>query len=361
VTPRRWLLHANPRLTQLVTSRIGSSWIDEPDLSRLHQLAPLAEDDKFLDALWRVKQQNKSDVVALVEARTGVTLPPEAMFVVQIKRIHEYKRQLLACLAIVSHYLSLKSCKRDPEAPQTPRAYVFAGKAAPGYFMAKLHIRLLNDVAAVINADPAVRGRLAMAFVPNYGVSLAQTIIPSADLSLQISTAGKEASGTSNMKFALNGALTLGTLDGANVEIREAVGHDNFFLFGMTAPEVAARRAAGYRPGDFIAASPALAQALELIESGFFSLGDRDRYKPVLDNLKWDDPFMVCADFDGYVAAEARAAAAYLSPRDWSRRALFNIMGASRFSSDATIRQYASEIWGLVPVETDLSLVSETF
>jgi starch phosphorylase len=358
VTPRRWLLHANPRLTQLVTSRIGSSWIDEPDLSRLHQLAPLAEDDRFLDALWRVKQQNKSDVVALVEARTGVTLPSEAMFVAQIKRIHEYKRQVLACLQIISHYLALK---RAPEAPQTPRAYIFAGKAAPGYFLAKLHIRLLNDVAAVINADPAVRGRLAMAFVPNYGVSLAQTIIPSADLSLQISTAGKEASGTSNMKFALNGALTLGTLDGANVEIREAVGHDNFFLFGMTAPEVTSRRAVGYRPGDFIAQSPALEQALELVESGFFSLGDRDRYKPVLDNLKWDDPFMVCADFEAYAAAEARAAAAYLSPREWSRRALFNIMGASRFSSDATIRQYASEIWGIVPVKTDLSLVSETF
>ena len=358
VTPRRWILHANPRLTQLVTSRIGSSWIDEPDLSRLHQLAPLAEDDKFLDALWRVKQQNKADVVALVEARTGVVLPPEAMFVAQIKRIHEYKRQLLACLQIVSHYLTLK---REPEAPHTPRAYIFAGKAAPGYFMAKLHIRLLNDVAAVINADPAVRGRLSMAFVPNYGVSLAQTIIPSADVSLQISTAGKEASGTSNMKFALNGALTLGTLDGANVEIRDAVGHDNFFLFGMTTPEVAALRASGYRPGDFIAKSPALEQALELIESGFFSLGDRDRYKPVLDNLKWDDPFMICADFEAYIAAEARAAAAYLSPRDWSRRALFNIMGASRFSSDATIRQYASEIWGIVPVKTDLSLVSETF
>jgi glycogen phosphorylase len=358
VTPRRWILHANPRLTQLVTSKIGSSWIDEPDLSRLHQLADYADDDKFLDALWRVKQQNKADVIKLVEARTGVSLPPDAMFVSQIKRIHEYKRQLLACLQIVGHYLNLK---RDPEAPHTPRAYIFAGKAAPGYTMAKLHIRLLNDVAAVINADPAVRGRLAMAFVPNYGVSLAQTIIPSADLSLQISTAGKEASGTSNMKFALNGALTLGTLDGANVEIRDAVGHENFFLFGMDTNEVAARRRAGYRPGDFIAASPALTQTLELIESGFFSLGDRDRYKPVLDNLKWDDPFMVCADFEAYVAAEARAAAAYLSPRDWSRRALFNIMGASRFSSDATIRQYASEIWGILPVKTDLSLVSDTF
>jgi starch phosphorylase len=358
VTPRRWILHANPRLTQLVSSRIGGSWIDEPDLSRLHQLAADADDDRFLDALWRVKQQNKADVVALVEARAGVTLPSEAMFVVQIKRIHEYKRQLLACLQIISHYLRLK---REPDAPHTPRAYIFAGKAAPGYTMAKLHIRLLNDVASVINADPAVRGRLSMAFVPNYGVSLAQTIIPSADLSLQISTAGKEASGTSNMKFALNGALTLGTLDGANVEIRDAVGHENFFLFGMNTPEVQALRESGYRPSDFIEASPTLTEALELIASGFFSLGDRDRYKPILDSLRYHDPFMVCADFDAYVAAETRAAAAYLSPRDWARRALFNIMGASRFSSDATIRQYASEIWGIRPVKTDLSLVSETF
>ncbi len=357
VTPRRWILHANPRLTELVSSRIGSAWIDEPDLSRLHQLADHADDDKFLDALWRVKQQNKADVVALVESRTGVTLPASAMFVVQVKRIHEYKRQLLACLQIISHYLTLK---REPDAPHTSRAYVFAGKAAPGYTMAKLHIRLLNDVAAVINADPAVRGRLAMAFVPNYGVTLAQTIIPSADVSLQISTAGKEASGTSNMKFALNGALTLGTLDGANVEIRDAVGHENFFLFGMTTDEVAALRP-NYRPGDFIDASPALTQALELIESGFFSLGDRDRYKPILDSLRFHDPFMVCADFEAYVAAENRAANAYLAPRDWSRRALFNIMGGSRFSSDATIRQYANEIWGIRAVKTDLSLVNDTF
>ena len=217
--------------------------------------------------------------------------------------------------------------------------------------MAKLHIRLLTDVAAVINADPAVRGRLAMAFVPNYGVTLAQTIIPSADVSLQISTAGKEASGTSNMKFALNGALTLGTLDGANVEIREAVGPDNFFLFGMTTPEVAALRRAGYRPGDFIAASPTLQQALELIESGFFSLGDRDRYTPILDNLKWDDPFRVCADFEAYFAAEARATDRIPLAARWSRRALFNIMGASRFSSDATIHQYASRSGASRPLQ----------
>ena len=216
----------------------------------------------------------------------------EAMFVVQVKRIYEYKRQLLACLQIVFHYLALK---RDPEALQS---------RGRGHLRGQGRARLLHGEAAHPPAqrrrgsghlaDPAVRGRLSMAFVPNYGVTLAQTIIPSADVSLQISTAGKEASGTSNMKFALNGALTLGTLDGANVEIRDAVGHDNFFLFGMDTPQVAALRASGYRPGDFIAASPGLQQALELIESGFFSLGDRDRYKPILDNLKWDDLFMVC-------------------------------------------------------------------
>jgi starch phosphorylase len=278
------------------------------------------------------------------------------MVVVQIKRIHEYKRQLLACLELITHYLRLKDA---PNSDFTPRTYIFAGKAAPGYMMAKLHVRLLNDVASVINADPAVRGRLAMAFVPNYGVSLAQALIPSADLSVQISTAGKEASGTSNMKFALNGALTIGTLDGANVEIRDAVGHDNFFLFGLTTEEVMATRAAGYDPRLAIDRSPALSDALALISSGFFSLGERDRYKPIVDSITYHDPYMVCADFEAYVACEARAADAYQDARDWSRRALFNIAGASRFSSDATIRQYATEIWGLSPVKTDLGLLDQ--
>src|SRR5579863_6358060 len=356
VTPRRWLLHSNPRLTRLLTSRLGSSWIDQPELSRLEGLKSYAEDEDLVDALRAVKQANKREVAALIKQRTGVELPPEAMFVVQVKRIHEYKRQLLACLQIVAHYLELK---RNPGAATVPRAYLFAGKAAPGYVMAKLHIRLLNDVAAVINADPAMRGRLAMAFVPNYGVSLAQAIIPAADLSVQISTAGKEASGTSNMKFALNGALTLGTLDGANIEIRDAVGHENFFLFGLTADEVVATRAHGYDPRYYIARTPALAEAMELIESGFFSLGERDRYRPILDGLRYSDPYMVCIDHDGYVAREAEAAEVYRDAREWSRRALFNIAGSSRFSSDATIRQYASEIWGLSPVKTDFGLLGD--
>jgi starch phosphorylase len=356
VTPRRWILHANPRLTRLLSSRIGSSWIDLPELGRLEELRAFADDEDFLDALYAVKQANKRDVTSLVKHRTGVELPADAMFVIQVKRIHEYKRQLLACLQIVAHYLALK---RDPGVGAVPRVYLFGGKAAPGYQMAKLHIRLINDVAAVINTDPAVRGRLAVAFIPNYGVSLAQAIIPAADLSVQISTAGKEASGTSNMKFALNGAMTIGTLDGANVEIRDSVGHENFFLFGLNAAEVAAAWANGYRPADAIAASPQLEEVLALIASGFFSLGDRDRYRPVLDSLRYHDPYMVCADFDAYVACEARAAAAYATPTDWSRRALANIIGGSRFSSDATIRLYAKEIWGLESVRTNLALLDQ--
>jgi len=354
VTPRRWVLHANPRLTRLLSSRIGSSWIDLPELARLRTLEAFGDDEDFLDSLNAVKQANKRDVASVVKHRTGVELPSDAMFVVQVKRIHEYKRQVLACLQIIAHYLAVK---RHPEGAGVPRAYLFGGKAAPGYQMAKLHIRLINDVASVINGDPDVRGKLAVAFIPNYGVSLAQAIIPAADLSVQISTAGKEASGTSNMKFAMNGALTIGTLDGANVEIREAVGPENFFLFGLTAAEVVATRANGYRPADVVAGHPVLREVLALIESGFFSLGDRDRYRPVVDSLRWDDPYMVCADFDAYVATEARAAAAYADRAAWSRMALHNIVGASGFSSDATIRRYAKEIWGLESVRTNLGLL----
>jgi glycogen phosphorylase len=354
VTPRRWILHANPRLTRVITSRIGPSWIDR-DLSGLQALSEFANSDELLEDLIRVKQENKRDLARLIAARTGVLLNPRAMFVTQVKRIHEYKRQLLACLQVVAHYLTLKRGAGDAH---VPRAYIFAGKAAPGYAMAKLHIRLLNDVANVVNNDPMMAGRLAVAFVPNYGVSMAECIIPASEVSLQISTAGTEASGTSNMKLALNGALTIGTLDGANVEIRDEVGHDNFFLFGLNTPEVAALRASGYNPKDFIARSPALEEAIEFIASGFFSLGDKDRYKPIVDHLRGRDTFLVCADFDAYVAAEARAAQAYESPRDWTRRSLCNIVGASAFSSDNTIRKYASEIWGITPVETDLGSVS---
>ena len=254
VSPRRWVLYSNPRLTRLISSRLGTEWIDR-DLRQLRQLTKFADDRPFLEALHGVKQANKRDLAVLVGRRVGVELPPEAMFVAQIKRIHEYKRQVMACLQAITFYLKLK---RDPEgtADEVPRVYLFAGKAAAGYTMAKLHIKLINDVAEVINNDPVVQGRLALVFLPNYSVSLAQAIIPAADVSVQISTAGKEASGTSNMKFALNGALTLGTLDGANVEIREEVGHENFFLFGLNADEVVDLRASGYDPRAYIDRSP---------------------------------------------------------------------------------------------------------
>jgi starch phosphorylase len=355
VSPRRWVLYANPRLTNLLSSRLGSGWIDR-DLRELRQIARYADDLPFLEALRAVKQANKRDLAVLVRRRTGVELPPSAMFVVQVKRIHEYKRQLLACLQVVAHYLKLKS---NPDLDTVPRAYLFAGKAAAGYTMAKLHIKLINDVASVINADPVVQGRLAVAFLPNYGVSLAQAIIPGADLSVQISTAGTEASGTSNMKLALNGALTIGTLDGANVEIRDEVGAENFFLFGLRTPEAQRLRREGYDPRACIAGSPELAEVLALIESGFFSFGEPERFKPIVDRLRTDDPFLVCADFADYMATEAAAAELYRQPIEWSRRALFNVAGASRFSADETVRQYAADIWGLQPVAVDPSLVDD--
>jgi glycogen phosphorylase len=353
VTPRRWMLYANPRLTKLVSSRLGTDWIDR-DLGKLRSIAAYSDDDAFLDALTAVKQANKVDLAKLVRQRIGVALSADAMFVVQIKRFHEYKRQLLAALELVATYAALK---RDPSADFQPRAYIFAGKAAPGYAMAKLHIKLINDIASVINSDPAVSGKLSVAFLPNYGVSLAQSIIPAADISLQISTAGKEASGTSNMKFALNGALTVGTLDGANVEIRREVGPDHFFLFGLDAHEVGALRASGYRPASYIEASAALSEALHLIESGFFSYGERGRFHSIVDDIRYRDAYMICADFESYRACKEQAAAAYRDRRDWARRALRNIAGASRFSSDHTIRQYAAEIWGIEAIKVDLGLL----
>jgi starch phosphorylase len=356
VTPRRWVLYANPRLTQLISSRIGPEWIDH-DLRQLRSISAFAGDSGFQTDLLRVKRANKVDLAKLVEARTGVELAPDSMFVAQIKRFHEYKRQLLAALNIVGQYAALK---RAPDSDFVPRSYIFAGKAAPGYAMAKLHIKLLNDIAAVVNSDPAVRGRLAVAFVPNYGVSLAQAIIPAADLSVQISTAGKEASGTSNMKFALNGALTIGTLDGANVEIRHEVGADNFFLFGLDTDQVSTLRANGYRPAEYIERSPVLKEAVALIESGFFSYGERNRFRPIVDYLRERDPFMICADFDSFVECEARAAQLYRDPPAWARCSVLNIAGASHFSSDDTIRAYASDIWGIEPLKVDVRMLGDS-
>jgi starch phosphorylase len=352
VTPRRWLLYSNPALARLLSDRLGPNWIDR-DLALLSQLSKHAEDAGLLDSLSEIKRDNKRVLAALFLRLTGISVDPEAMFIAQIKRIHEYKRQLLACLEIIAHYWQLKCAPSD--ATQTPRVYIFAGKAAAGYTVAKLHIRLINDIAEVVNGDPTTRDRLKVVFVPNYGVSLAQVIIPAADVSLQISQAGKEASGTSNMKLALNGALTVGTLDGANVELRDAAGPENFFLCGHTVDQIRDLWRIGYDSGRFIRMSPDLAKAIELLESGFFCLGDRERYSSVVSTLRYSDHYMVCADFDSYAAAMREAADLYRSPREWARRSLFNIVGASAFSSDATINAYAREIWGIVPVKAEVA------
>ena len=350
VTPRRWIMQANPRLTELVSRRLGSGWIT--DLDQLEALAPLRDDPDFLHVLQKIKRQNKLDLARLVHERAGVEVDPDSLFDVHVKRLHEYKRQLLNCLHIIALYQELKA---DPSLQRVPRTFIFGGKAAPGYAMAKLHIKLINDVAATINADPAMRGRLKLVFLPNYGVSMAQTIIPGTDVSEQISMAGKEASGTGNMKFAMNGALTVGTLDGANIEIRDAVGEDNFFLFGLDAPQVAELERQGYHPAHFIESSDRLRGALELVSSGFFSPDDKSRFETVVHGLWTDDPYLVCADFESYWECHERVDAAYRDPDGWTRRVVSNLANMGRFSSDRTIGQYAEEIWGVKPLKVEMN------
>jgi glycogen phosphorylase len=349
VSQRRWLVGANWRLSQLITSRIGGAWADHA----FHEIAGLrqfAQDPDFLDALWNVKRNNKRTLAALIEGSCHVEVDPTSMFVVQAKRFHEYKRQLLAILHVIALYAQLR---QNPGMRITPRTFIFAGKAAPGYQAAKLHIKLINDVADIINHDASVADRLRVVFIPNYGVTLAETIIPAADLSVQISTAGREASGTSNMKFAMNGALTIGTLDGANIEIRDEVGPDNFFLFGLNVAEVQKLWRDGYDPVTYIEQSPLLQMALELLASGYFNPSEPRLYEPVLQSLCTHDSYMVCADFDAYFAAQELAAAAYQNRRGWSQKALMNIAGSARFSSDETIRAYANEIWRVRPTPVD--------
>jgi starch phosphorylase len=346
VTPRRWLLYANPRLSSLIGDLIGPRFAAF-DLGELRRLDGFADDADVLARLREIKHQNKHALLPLVQRLTGEWCDPESVFVVQVKRIHEYKRQLLACLEIVWRYLQM----REGHGSGQPRTYLFAGKAAPGYVTAKQHIRLINDVSRTVNSDPSTHGALKSAFLPNYSVSLAQRIFPASDISLQISLAGKEASGTGNMKFALNGAVTLGTLDGANVEIRDSVGEENFLLFGMTVDEVAELRRAGYEPGKHIAQSPRLQAVLEALESDLFSRAETGRYRFISDYLRFSDPFMVCADFDSYVEAHDRADAVYADPHRFSQMSLHNIAGAGVFSSDGTIAAYAREIWGIEPVK----------
>jgi starch phosphorylase len=295
-----------------------------------------------------VKHAAKVRLTALLASRTDVAANPDSLFDVQAKRIHEYKRQHLNILNVITHYLRVKD---NPGTELVPRLFLFAGKAAPGYYLAKLIIKLIHSVAEVVNIDPDVRGRIRVAFLPNFNVQTAQFIYPAADLSEQISTAGKEASGTGNMKFALNGALTIGTLDGANVEMREHVGSDNFFLFGMTAEEVAARWTAGYRPSSELEANPDLRRAITCIANGTFSHGNSELFRPLVDNLLHQDPFMVLADFASYVACQQQVDREYADRDDWARKSILNVARMGWFSSDRSIREYCETIWHIKPVD----------
>jgi len=341
VTPRRWLAQANPGLTALIDRQLGREW--RLDLDRLRGLRSQVDDNAFLDAFMAVKLGNKQRLAAHIAASTGIAVDPTSLFDVQVKRIHEYKRQLLNVLHVVGRYQAMLA---DPQADWVPRTVIFAGKAASSYHMAKQIIRLIHDVGGVINHDPRIAGRLKVVFIPNYGVSVAEVIMPGADLSEQISTAGTEASGTGNMKLALNGALTIGTDDGANIEIRQQVGDDNIFIFGLLAHEVAAQRAAGYQPLKIYEQDPALKAVLDGIGGGLFSPDEPARYRALVDSLLWGgDHYMLLADYAAYIAAQRRVDELFRQPRAWARKAVANVAGMGMFSSDRTISEYAQRVW----------------
>jgi starch phosphorylase len=346
VTPRRWMVLSNPELSALITRHLGNRWIAHLE-EELQRLEPLAADAGFQDDWREDKLANKRTLANLIKERTGVIVDPRAMFDIQVKRIHEYKRQHLNVLYLVTLYNRLR---RSPGSTGAPRMAMFGGKAAPGYRMAKLVIRLINAVANTINQDASVSDALKVVFLPDFNVATGHRVYPAADLSEQISTAGKEASGTGNMKFAMNGALTIGTLDGANVEIREAVGAGNFFLFGLTADEVVARRAAGYSPGSVYESHPALREALDMIAGGYFSAGDRDLFRPLVDTLLTHDEYMLLADYQAYVECQQRVDDAYRDAAGWTRMSILNTARVGRFSSDRSIRDYCRAIWDASPL-----------
>ncbi|MFH2202729.1 MAG: glycogen/starch/alpha-glucan phosphorylase [Elusimicrobiota bacterium] len=340
VTPRRWILEANPRLSSLLTESIGEHWIN--DLSDIKRILPLKEDAAFRDAWREVKRANKCDFATYIAQKSGLAVDPQSIFDVQIKRIHEYKRQVMFALYLIHHYLRIKT---DPGGDYTPRTAIFGGKAAPGYGAAKLIIKFINSIAEVINGDPTVSDRLKVIFLEDYRVSLAQRVIPAADLSEQISTAGYEASGTGNMKFMMNGTLTIGTLDGANVEIHEEVGDKNMFLFGLKADEVRRLKAEGYSPGSRLERSAELQRVLKLVISDFFSNKETGLFMPLMDSLMRYDTYMVFADFDDYLTAQEDAENRYRDQTAWTKSSILNVARSARFSSDRTIRDYAREIW----------------
>jgi len=341
ITPRRWLLKSNPALSSLITARIGEGW--EVDLSKLRALEKFADDKSFQKEWQSIKLENKKRLARIIADECGVEVNVNSIFDVQVKRLHEYKRQLLNALHIVHLYNQLKE---NPSMPFVPRTFIFGAKAAPGYFMAKMIIKLINNIARVVNADPVVGDKMKVVFLPNYRVSLAEKIFPAADLSEQISTAGTEASGTGNMKFALNGALTIGTLDGANVEIAEEVGMENIFIFGLKVEEVEALKKQGYHPYHYYETNPNIRAVIDLIASGYFSQGeDPNLFKPIVDNLLYTDPYLCLADFQLYADAQKKVSEAYLDQVSWTRKSILNVARIGKFSSDRTIQEYNRDIW----------------
>jgi starch phosphorylase len=345
VTPRRWMVLSNPALAALISRQIGDRWIDHLD-EELVRLEPLATDSGFRQEWHAIKAANKRTLARLIKDRTGIVVDPESMFDVQVKRIHEYKRQHLNALYLVTLYHRLLV---DPGPATVPRTVIFGGKAAPGYRMAKLIIRLINGIADVVNRDPKVSERLRVVFFPDFNVKNGHHVYPAAELSEQISTAGKEASGTGNMKFAMNGALTIGTLDGANVEIRDAVGPENFFLFGLTAAEVESRKANGYRPREIYEQNAELGAAIDAISSGRFSGGDSGLFRPLVDSLLYHDEYMLLADYQAYVDTQDRVSDAYRDEANWTRVSILNAARVGRFSSDRSIADYCRQIWNITP------------
>ncbi|HEY9728606.1 MAG TPA: glycogen/starch/alpha-glucan phosphorylase [Chroococcales cyanobacterium] len=349
VTPRRWLLLSNPKLSELITEKVGQSWATH--LDKLKQLEAFADDAEFRKRWSQIKQERKQDLVEYILLYNDIEVNPDSLFDIQVKRLHEYKRQLLNVLYIITMYNRIK---KNPNIDILPRTSIFAGKAAPGYYLAKLIIKLINSVAKVVNNDPDVRDRLKVVFLEGFSVSLGERVYPAAELSEQISTAGKEASGTGNMKFAMNGALTIGTLDGANIEIRDAVGAENFFLFGLTAEEVYALKAKGYNPMDYYEANAELREVIERIASGYFSPENPALFKPLVDSLMYKDEYLLFADYQSYIDCQEKVSEAYRDRENWTRMSILNTARSGFFSSDRTIREYCQDIWNVKPVNIDL-------
>lgn len=349
VTPRRWILQSNPQLSKLINEYVGDSWLK--NLDKLRELENHLEDRAFADRWYQVKQNNKRKLATYIKNQKDLEVSIDSIFDVQVKRMHEYKRQLLNVLHVITLYNRIK---HNPGVDIVPRTVIFGGKAAPGYFMAKLIIKLINSVAEVVNKDPDVRGRLKVLFLANFNVSLGERIYPAADLSEQISTAGLEASGTGNMKFAMNGSLTIGTLDGANIEIREEVGAENFFLFGLTAAEVAEKKAHGYNPYDYYQTNPELKEVLDRIALGAFSHGNKELFKPIVDSLLHHDQYMLLADYQAYIDCQRMVSKAYLDREHWTQMSILNAARMGKFSSDRTIWEYVKEIWHVKPVKIEL-------